>query len=447
MYQQISHNPFETLGVPLDADEILIGKAFRNLTLENHPGQKPEGLKQEYLNEIIKIREAYDMLIDPSARARYSKLCRTPYDEFSRVPPRAPTPPLPPPRYISALEMRLGSGNRYSSLDESKERDWTHSRSEEPAQERSLVTEGVSRKEISESGKELLEFGEKRKMSECIDNDSCRESDSNSDEKSSYLPRIGRGRQDFQESLTRSRGLHQVCRLGLDGVESMEGLLRSRKLRNLPHPNLLVTTAHMEDQGHEMPETIGTVESASFGSRAREMLRSSENTTCIESKTEDINKDAPKQSPASISAGQDYFDTMKKLPEYQICYICEEIIEPLAKRAWQKHVLYDLKPYQCLEEACLEEDATYASLHELKAHYIDMHPRAEIVYKSETNQFMSCPFCNEILEPLPSRSPPSSVLRSRFKHVGRHMENIAFAVVPRQYENWEFYSESTSGSG
>jgi len=29
------------------------------------------------------------------------------------------------------------------------------------------------------------------------------------------------------------------------------------------------------------------------------------------------------------------------------------------------------------------------------------------------------------------------------KHVGRHMEEIAFAVVRKPYEEWDFYSDSS----
>lgn len=32
----------------------------------------------------------------------------------------------------------------------------------------------------------------------------------------------------------------------------------------------------------------------------------------------------------------------------------------------------------------------------------------------------------------------------RSRHVGRHMEEIAFTVVTKPYEDWEFYSEASS---
>lgn len=32
--------------------------------------------------------------------------------------------------------------------------------------------------------------------------------------------------------------------------------------------------------------------------------------------------------------------------------------------------------------------------------------------------------------------------KEQIRHISRHMEEIAFAVVPREYEDWTFYSDS-----
>ena len=85
----------------------------------------------------------------------------------------------------------------------------------------------------------------------------------------------------------------------------------------------------------------------------------------------------------------------------------------------------DLRPYLCTFEDCARGDKTYArrkffSLHESSRH--DWHND-------------SCPFCQETLSLYNNRS--------RDRHVGRHMEEIAFAVVPKAYEDWEFYSDSS----
>ena len=45
-----------------------------------------------------------------------------------------------------------------------------------------------------------------------------------------------------------------------------------------------------------------------------------------------------------------------------------------------------------------------------------------------------CLFCGEQTE---------GKINSREKHIGRHMEEIAFAVVRKPYEEWDFYSDSS----
>lgn len=85
----------------------------------------------------------------------------------------------------------------------------------------------------------------------------------------------------------------------------------------------------------------------------------------------------------------------------------------------------DLRPYQCTFEDCTQGDKTYASravfiVHESLRH--DWHNS-------------SCPFCQETVS--------ANNRRGRGRHLGRHMEEIAFAVVPKAYEDWEFYSDSS----
>ena len=56
------------------------------------------------------------------------------------------------------------------------------------------------------------------------------------------------------------------------------------------------------------------------------------------------------------------------------------------------------------------------------------------------NQSFVCPFCGTRLGG--GKGPDS-----RGRHVGRHMEEIAFTVVSKVYSDWEFYSDSsTTGS-
>jgi hypothetical protein len=93
-------------------------------------------------------------------------------------------------------------------------------------------------------------------------------------------------------------------------------------------------------------------------------------------------------------------------------------------------VLGDLRPYQCLEEGCSAAESTYSHLKDLKTHYKVHHLAAAMM----DTTVLSCVFCGEDL---------ALTLRARFSHVGRHIVEISFTVIPRPYEDWEFYSEST----
>ena len=50
------------------------------------------------------------------------------------------------------------------------------------------------------------------------------------------------------------------------------------------------------------------------------------------------------------------------------------------------------------------------------------------------NVNLECPFCNEDI---------GFDLIERVRHIGRHMEEIAFAIVTKPYEEWDFYSDSS----
>ena len=152
-----------------------------------------------------------------------------------------------------------------------------------------------------------------------------------------------------------------------------------------------------------------------------------------------------KQSQSIEGLDECLFTSETLLAQARQCYICGDSVQITRKRDWQyvfppnevstkssirNHVLEDLKPYQCLEESCDRPDSTCAHLKDLRHHYRTCHPAAQIL----GHKITPCIFCAELLPALP---------RLRFSHVGRHMEEIAFAVIPRQYEDWEFYSEST----
>ena len=52
------------------------------------------------------------------------------------------------------------------------------------------------------------------------------------------------------------------------------------------------------------------------------------------------------------------------------------------------------------------------------------------------NYYITCVFCGEVLL--------EDGWEERVRHVGRHMEEIAFTVVTKSYEDWEFYSDASS---
>ena len=87
----------------------------------------------------------------------------------------------------------------------------------------------------------------------------------------------------------------------------------------------------------------------------------------------------------------------------------------------------DLRPFLCTFEDCPIGAETYAFNSEFMTHE----------QKSHGSHGDLCPFCQEIV-PVQKRA--------RGRHMGRHMEEIAFTVVPKPYEDWDFYSDSSKNS-
>ena len=63
---------YETLGVPRDASEADIKKAFRKLAREYHPDVAKN--KKQAEEKFKEINEAYEVLGDPAKRKRYDEL-------------------------------------------------------------------------------------------------------------------------------------------------------------------------------------------------------------------------------------------------------------------------------------------------------------------------------------------------------------------------------------
>ena len=104
------------------------------------------------------------------------------------------------------------------------------------------------------------------------------------------------------------------------------------------------------------------------------------------------------------------------------------------------HVMDDLRPYICTHRVCPQAKTQYGSRINFVDHELQKHEGAslyeEMTHTSQLNA-ASCSFCQE-------KFPRSDVSQSA-RHLGRHMEEIAFAVVPKAYEEWEFYSDSSEG--
>lgn len=92
----------------------------------------------------------------------------------------------------------------------------------------------------------------------------------------------------------------------------------------------------------------------------------------------------------------------------------------------------DLRPYICTFPECGQAKRQYHS-----RHIFGIHEFREHVTPTGLTGRVSCPFCQKVF--------PKWKTAGRVRHIGRHMEEIAFAVVPKAYEEWEFYSNSSGG--
>jgi len=66
----MSRDYYEVLGVPRDASEAAIKKAYRKLAMESHPDRNKESGAEERFKEIA---EAYEVLHDPEQRVAYDR--------------------------------------------------------------------------------------------------------------------------------------------------------------------------------------------------------------------------------------------------------------------------------------------------------------------------------------------------------------------------------------
>ena len=62
---------YEILGVPKDASDVDIKKAFRQLALKYHPDRNPDDIKAE--EKFKEVNEAYSCLSNPEKRDNYDR--------------------------------------------------------------------------------------------------------------------------------------------------------------------------------------------------------------------------------------------------------------------------------------------------------------------------------------------------------------------------------------
>lgn len=103
----------------------------------------------------------------------------------------------------------------------------------------------------------------------------------------------------------------------------------------------------------------------------------------------------------------------------------------------------DLRPYICTARECDNPTETFPSLveylnHERQAHKVDASEHSSNLSKRWENH--KCIFCRERI----GAGNYDNAELARGHHVGRHMEEIAFTVVSKAYEEWEFYSEAST---
>ena len=110
------------------------------------------------------------------------------------------------------------------------------------------------------------------------------------------------------------------------------------------------------------------------------------------------------------------------------CPYCYIIITVKDRQAWARHIFRDLSPYTCVFSGCSIQRTPYDSRRDWYNHIQQRHLAGQDVEGS-----YNCPLCAE-----------GPLLNDSFeRHVGRHLEELALFVLPRDIEKDEvIYDES-----
>lgn len=82
---------YDTLGIPKNADQAVIRKAYLRASLRSHPDKNP-GREEEAKTEFIGIGQAYSIIGDPAKRAAYDRELSAGKFRFSGFRPQHPKP-------------------------------------------------------------------------------------------------------------------------------------------------------------------------------------------------------------------------------------------------------------------------------------------------------------------------------------------------------------------
>lgn len=206
--------------------------------------------------------------------------------------------------------------------------------------------------------------------------------------------------------------------LGSVGDEDNRARKRNRKLSSLPPPP--VDLRSVGDEGNlpslgPPPVDLGSV--GDKDNRAQQQRKRNRKLSAL--------------PPPPVD-----FGSVGLAPERRhsfICYICRCQLILSRKREWRRHVVDDLRPYMCPLRDCPGDKETYHRRGELSFHLVYIHG-------FDLSPTLPCPFCQCPDSPF---LPLSGGIGYYVKHIARHMEEIAFGVVTRAYEDWS-YDETSS---